>query len=235
MEMGEFTSNGAPVEDTENRESVMINSDIKEYMKLKKSVEDSNQVVKYWTDETSKLLESNGNIETNHDKLMMKISEIDKQISEITNIHATKEQELENLQNARTNLSHKLWNDCLSEVGKYADNFCQWIKEYSNNVLMKDIENFHKECEEVETDLVNLKQELNDMQRKHNSDYVEANTGIKDLSNLNTVITDIRRSNNNLMHTIRLTEVSLNKIEKKIEQNKIAINECKAKENTNMF
>lgn len=58
--------------------------------------------------------------------------------------------------------------------------------------MTKDIENYHEECKKVNDDLGILKQELNDMKRKHDLDYVEANMDIEDLSNFNTVISDIR-------------------------------------------
>lgn len=41
--------------------------------------------------------------------------------------------------------------------------------------------------------------------------------------------------NNNLMHSIRLAEDMLNKIDNKIKQSNAAINEYKEKEKTNMF
>lgn len=78
-------------------------------MKLRQSVENSNETVQYWTNETSKLLESNNNIEMNFDKLIMKVSDIDGQMSETVKVCTTKKQELEDLKNTRASLSQKQW------------------------------------------------------------------------------------------------------------------------------
>ncbi|XP_032676622.1 uncharacterized protein LOC116846638 [Odontomachus brunneus] len=233
--MTKFMSNKAALEDIDNREPVMINSGIEEFMTLRDSVENSNKNVNHWINQTSKLVESNRNIEINYDKLMMKVSDINERMSETTRMCTIKKQELEDLQHARMISSRKQWNDCLSEIGNYANNFCQWITEYCSDVLTKDIENYHEECKKVSDDLAILKQELNDIKREHDLDYVEANMDIKDLSNLDTVISDIKYGNNNLMRTIRLTENSLSKIQNKIEQCKVAINNYETKKNTNTF
>lgn len=78
-------------------------------MTLRKSIEDSNKIMENWGNQTSKLLESNKNIEVNYDKLMMKISDIDELMSETIKTRTVKKQELEDLQYARTNLSRKQW------------------------------------------------------------------------------------------------------------------------------
>ncbi|XP_014473926.1 PREDICTED: uncharacterized protein LOC106744048 [Dinoponera quadriceps] len=224
-------SNGAAMEDVESREAI-VNSNIEEFMMLRKSVENSNEKVEHWTNQTSKLLESNSNIDTAYEKLMMKVSDIDEQMSETMRIRSIKKQELEDLQKAREGLSHKKWGECLSEVGNYADNFCRWITEYSNDVLMKDIKDYHEECNKVSNDLAILKQEVNDMQGKHDADNVEANM---DLSNLDTIISDLRRGNNNLTHTVRSTENSLKKIQNKIKKCKVILNGYKEKEDTDIL
>lgn len=57
---------------------------------------------------------------------------------------------------------------------------------------MKDVENYRDDCKKVGDELAVLQQELNDMKREYDSDYIEANMDINDLSNLNTVMPDIK-------------------------------------------
>ncbi|KAH0947279.1 hypothetical protein HN011_011476 [Eciton burchellii] len=216
-------------EDIENPKSAVITANIKQFVTLRKLVEKSNREVRYWRNQMSKLLESNNNIEANYVKLVRKVSDIDAKISANTKIHAANKQELKDLQNARANMSHKQWNDCLSETGNYANYFSQWITEYSRDVLLKEIENHREECAKVGEELTVLKQELNDMRKKCDSDYIRANVD-DDLANLDGVISGTKLGNNNLMHNIRLTEDTLNKIQTKIKQSKIAINKYKIKE-----
>lgn len=78
-------------------------------MTLRNSVENSNKTVDHWTNQTSKLIESNRNIEMNYDKLMMKVFDIDEQMSETTRICTIKKQELEDSQHARMISSRKQW------------------------------------------------------------------------------------------------------------------------------
>lgn len=78
-------------------------------VKLRNLKEISNKKVEYWKNQTSKLLESNCNIEMNCDKLAQKITDIEAKISENTTIHIIKKQEIKDLQNARTNMSHMQW------------------------------------------------------------------------------------------------------------------------------
>lgn len=78
-------------------------------MTLRESVENSNKTVDCWINQTSKLLESNRNIEINYDKLRMKISDIDERMSEAMKINIIKKQELEDFRNARMVSLHKQW------------------------------------------------------------------------------------------------------------------------------
>jgi len=54
-------------------------------------------------------------------------------------------------------------------------------------VLLKEIENHREECAKVGEELTVLKQELNDMRKKCDSDYIRANVD-DDLANLDGVI-----------------------------------------------
>ncbi|XP_071572683.1 uncharacterized protein [Temnothorax nylanderi] len=212
-----------------------INSYIKQFMMLRKSIEKSNKEIQYWRNQKSKLLESNCNIETNFDKLSRQVSDIEEKILENTKIHVSKKQELRDLQSARTNMSHTQWNDCLSGIESYANDFSQWITNYSGHVLMKEIESHEKECRKVGEELAILKQELEAMTEECDLNYIEANVDDNDLSNLNNIISDVKSNNNNLVKKIRLEEDTLNKIQNKIKQSKIVLNESKTKEKTNAF
>ncbi|XP_011881254.1 PREDICTED: uncharacterized protein LOC105569411 [Vollenhovia emeryi] len=204
-------------------------------MTLRELAEKSDQEVKYWKSQKSKLFESNCNIEANLDKLSQKVTKVEEKISENTRTHIAKKQELKDLQSTRTNLSHKQWNDCLSETGRYANDFSEWITNYSRNVLMKEIESHRKDCSKVSEELAVLEQEVNDMREKYDLGYTEANVDDDDLSNLDSAIFDVRSCNNNLMKNVKLEEDTLNKLQSKIKQSNIALHESKAKKQTNMF
>ncbi|XP_071638623.1 uncharacterized protein [Temnothorax longispinosus] len=211
-----------------------INSYIKQFMTLRKSIEKSNKEIQYWRNQKSKLLESNCNIKTNFDKLSQQVSDIEENILENTKIHVSKKQELRDLQSARTNMSHKQWNDCLSGIESYANDFSQWITNYSGHVLMKEIESHDKECRKVGEELAILKRELEAMIEECDLNYIEANVDDNDLS-IN-IISDVKSNNNNLVKKIRLEKDTLNKIQNKIKQSKIVIlNKSKTKEKTNVF
>ncbi|XP_028050622.1 uncharacterized protein LOC105839777 [Monomorium pharaonis] len=213
-----------------------INAHIEQFMTLKKSIEKSNKEIQYWKNQKSKLFESNSNIERNFKKLSRQISDTEEKISESMRIHIAKKQEIKDLQNARTNTSHKQWNDCLSGIGNYAEGLSQWITNYSRYVLMKDLKNHQKECRKVSEELAILKEELNTMKRDCDSNYVEANVDDNDdLSNLNNTISNIRSSNSSLMKNIRLEEETLNKIQDKIKRSKVTLDESKTKEKINLF
>jgi len=59
-------------------------------------------------------------------------------------------------------------------------------------VLLKDIENHREECVKVGDELTVLKQELNDMRKKCDSDHIRANVDVNDLANLDGVISDTK-------------------------------------------
>ncbi|XP_039302659.1 uncharacterized protein LOC105192978 [Solenopsis invicta] len=222
------------LEETESPQRSEINSHIKQFETLKKSVEKSNKEIQHWKNQKSKLLESNNNIEANFDMLSRQVLDMEEKLSENMRIHIAKKQEVKDLQNMRANTSNKQWKDCLSGIGKYAEDFCQWITNYSRHVLMKDIESHQKECRKVGNELAILKQQLDDLTRDCDVDYVEANVDDNDLSNLNNIISDARSGNSNLMRNIKLEEDTLNKIEDKIKRSKVALDEFKAKEKTNL-
>ncbi|XP_070513958.1 putative leucine-rich repeat-containing protein DDB_G0290503 isoform X2 [Cardiocondyla obscurior] len=211
-----------------------INSYIKQLMTLRKSIEKSVVGIEYWKNQKSKLLESNSFIEMNCEKLSRQVSDIEEKILENTRIHIAKKQELKDLQNARKNVAHKQWNDCLSKIDNYANDFSQWIRNYSRDVLMKEIENHRDGCRKVNEELAILKQEVEDMQKEFKLDCID-NVEDDDLSTLEIVTSDLNFSNNNLTKNIELEEDMLNKIQNKIEQSKIILNESKTKEKTNVF
>lgn len=80
-----------------------------QFVTLKEAAEKSDKKVRYYTSQVSKLLESNRNIETNYEKLMLKISEIDAKILQNTRVRALKRQELKDLRGARTHTLNKQW------------------------------------------------------------------------------------------------------------------------------
>ncbi|XP_012235616.1 uncharacterized protein [Linepithema humile] len=223
------------ITDVENSKSVLIDTHIKELIKLSKLNEIFNKKIEYSRNQMSKLLGSNCNIEMNCNKLAQKITDMDAKISENTTIHITKKQEMKDFQNIRANLSHKQWDNCLSEIGNYANNFSQWITDYSREVLMKDIRDHQEECKKIGEELTILKKELDDMRAECDSDYIVANVDVNDLPSINGVISDIKPSNNNLMDAVRSTENTLNKIQKKIKQRKIAVNEYETKDKSSKF
>jgi len=59
-------------------------------------------------------------------------------------------------------------------------------------VLLRDIENHHEECAKVGDELRVLKQELDDMRKKCDSDYIRADVDVNDLANLDGVISDTK-------------------------------------------
>ncbi|XP_018394149.1 PREDICTED: chromosome partition protein Smc-like [Cyphomyrmex costatus] len=211
-------------EDIENPGS-HVKSYIEQFTALKKLVERSDREIQYWKNQKSKLLESNSSIGMNFDKLMQNVSYMEDKISENTRIYITKKQELKDLQIARTNMLYKQWNNCLLETGRYADSFCQWMTNYSRDYLTKEISSHQEECEKVRTELEILKQEVENMKTECNADYTEANMDDHDnLSNLNSAISDMKSSNNNLIKHIKMEEDELNKIQNKIKQCKVKLN-----------
>ncbi|XP_020283933.1 protein MLP1-like [Pseudomyrmex gracilis] len=216
-------------------ESTQINSFIKQYVTLKQSLERSNRKVRRWESETCRLLNSNRNIEIKLDKLMQNVSDTNANISANVRDQSAKKQELRNFQSARADLSHKQWNNNLTEIGNYANDFSQWITEYSRNVLTRDIESHNEECKRVSKELELLKDELNDMRNEVDADCIQANVDIGDLPNITNIMSTIKMVNNNLMHSIRLAEDMLNKIDNKIRQSNAAIKEYKEKEKTDIF
>lgn len=220
-------------EEIKNRSGPNINSLIKQYATLKTLLEKSNKELQYWKRQKSQLLQSNSNIETNVNKLSQTVSKIEAEIREYTGIYDAKKEELKDQQGARTATLDKQWSDCSSEIGSYADDFSQWITNYSRDVLMKEIENHQKDCGKVGQELAIMKQELDDMKGECDTEYVEANAD--DLSYLNDIIFCIRSGNNNLKKNVRLREEELNKIQNKIKQSKVALNDAKTKENANAF
>lgn len=62
----------------------------------------------------------------------------------------------------------------------------------SRNVLMNEIESHQKECRKVGEELAILKQELDDMKGECDLDYVEVNVDDNDLSNLDSIIYDVK-------------------------------------------
>lgn len=65
--------------------------------------------MEHLTNETSKLLQSNRNIETDYDDLVQKVSDIETKILENTNVYCVKKQELKNFEAARAQISHEQW------------------------------------------------------------------------------------------------------------------------------
>lgn len=58
---------------------------------------------------------------------------------------------------------------------------------------MKNIEDHQKECKKTGNELAILKQEVDDMIKKYDLNYIEANTDdVDDLQNLDSVISDIK-------------------------------------------
>lgn len=57
---------------------------------------------------------------------------------------------------------------------------------------MKEIESHQQECRNVAEELAILKQELNDMKEECDSDYVEVNVDDNNLSNLNSIIFNVK-------------------------------------------
>ncbi|XP_050454074.1 uncharacterized protein LOC126852863 [Cataglyphis hispanica] len=231
-EMEESMNNEIGLENVENSQSDMITSHIKQLVTLRKSVKNSDRKVQCLKKYMSNLIESNRNIETNLEKLEENVFDIDAKITAATKIHDVKKQELKDLENTRANTLRKQWDDSLSKIGNYANDFSQWITEYSKDVLMKDIEDHQKECKKVAHEFAFLKKEVDDMRKKYDLNCIEANVDIDDLPNLDTVISNIKSSNNKLIHKTRSMEDKLNKIQKKLKQCKIAVNEYKMKENT---
>ncbi|KYN03891.1 hypothetical protein ALC62_05192 [Cyphomyrmex costatus] len=95
----------------------------------------------------------------------------------------------------------------------------------SRDYLTKEISSHQEECEKVRTELEILKQEVENMKTECNADYTEANMDDHDnLSNLNSAISDMKSSNNNLIKHIKMEEDELNKIQNKIKQCKVKLN-----------
>ncbi|XP_011251051.1 uncharacterized protein LOC105248133 [Camponotus floridanus] len=202
---------------------------------LRESVKKSDKKVQYLKTHLSNLIASNHSIEANLDKLEQNVSDIDAKISAATKIHAVKKQELKDFENARTNTLRKQWNDFLSKTGSYANNFSQWITEYSKDVLTKDIEDHQKECKKVLNELTILKQEVDDMREKCGMNCIEANVDVGDVPNLDSIISNIKLNNGKLIQNVRSMEDTLNKTQKKLKQCQIAVNEYKMKEKTNLY
>jgi len=62
----------------------------------------------------------------------------------------------------------------------------------SRDVLMNEIKSHQKECRKVGEELAILKQELDDMKGECDLDYVEVNVDDNDLSNLDSIIYDVK-------------------------------------------
>lgn len=58
--------------------------------------------------------------------------------------------------------------------------------------MRKDIEDHQKECKKVSDELSILKEEVDNMIRKNNLNYIEANVDIDDLPNFDSVISNIK-------------------------------------------
>ncbi|KMQ93326.1 hypothetical protein RF55_6576 [Lasius niger] len=164
-----------------------------QFITLRKAAKTSDEKVEKLKKHMSNLVESNCNIEANLNKLEQNAFDIDAKITTATKIQVEKKQELTDLQNARANTLHKQWSNCLSEVGNYASDFSKWITEYSNDVLMKNIEDHQEECKKTGNELAILKQEVDDMIKKYDLNYIETNIDdVDDLQNLDSVISDIK-------------------------------------------
>ncbi|XP_029157411.1 uncharacterized protein LOC114929874 isoform X2 [Nylanderia fulva] len=172
----------------ENAESSdLIISDIKQFATLRDSIKMFDRQAQRLNKHTLNLVESNHNIERNVDKLEQNMVKHDAKIMTTAKLHVEKKQELMDLQNAKANISHKEWDNCLSKIGKYADSFSQWITEYSRDTLMKHIEGYQKECKKVSDELTILKREVDDAIRKYDLNYIEANVDVDDLPSFDSV------------------------------------------------
>ncbi|XP_029679018.1 protein MLP1-like isoform X3 [Formica exsecta] len=187
LEMEESMNNEIDLENVENSQSDMITSHIKQFVTLKESVKNSDRKVQYLKKHMSNLVDSNRNIEANLEKLEQNVFDIDTKISAATKIYDVKKQELKNLESARAYTLRKQWDDSLSKIGNYANDFSQWITEYSRNILMKDIEDHQKECKKVAHEFAFLKEEVDDMRKKYNLNCIEVNVDVDDLPNFDTV------------------------------------------------
>lgn len=164
-----------------------------QFTALKEMVDKWNYKVQYYMNHTSKLLESNGNIEADCEKLTLNLSDIDAKIANDTKIRLMKKQELKNCQSARTEELNKQWwiilrrnkytiqiianerrnywissllkiviniictvkqfsfcfrDDCLVEIGKYSNDFSQWITTYVWFLIIKSLWiNYSISCE----------------------------------------------------------------------------------------
>lgn len=78
-------------------------------MTLRKSIEKLNKKIECRQNQSSKLFRSNNNIELIRDKLQREITDIEAKVSLNKMIDTTKKQEVKDFQNARANMSQKLW------------------------------------------------------------------------------------------------------------------------------
>lgn len=171
-------------ENIERSESDMIISHIKQFVTLRDSAEICDRKVQKLKKHMSNLIENNYGIERNLDKLEHNVIDIDTKMMRTEKIHVEKKEELMDLQNARSNILCKKWNNCLSKIGNYVNSFCQWITEYSRDILEKDIENHQKECEKTRDELSIFKQEVEETIRKCDLNYIETN--MDDLQNFDS-------------------------------------------------
>ncbi|XP_072762837.1 uncharacterized protein [Anoplolepis gracilipes] len=172
--------NEIDLENVESSQSDVITSNIRQFITLKHSVENSNRKVQYFKKEMSNLVESNRNIETNLNKLEKDVFDIEAKIEMTRKSHNEKKQELKDLESVKMNILRKQWNGCLSKIGNYSNDFCQWITKYSRDILMKDIENHQRECSKVGNELAILKQEVDDMRKKCGLNCTEINVDVDD-------------------------------------------------------
>ncbi|XP_076635712.1 uncharacterized protein LOC143348885 [Colletes latitarsis] len=202
-----------------------INVLIKQLMELKDAINKCKRNRYYWESHFSVLSMNIWAGQIKYRELQKKEARIREAISKATKLAKFKQQELRSLKLERAEFSSGQWRNFQIKCADYKDNFVDAHMQYSIQNLSGNIEQYQKDYNKIQDELLIQSKELESLKMEHDSICLNSDGDTDEILIINILLRDIMvNNNNNMLHKIKSTQRTLKKLENKIKQKKAVLN-----------
>ncbi|XP_076546273.1 uncharacterized protein LOC117611838 [Osmia lignaria lignaria] len=219
--MAEFSVN---VEEVSDNQADRINCLIKEYTELKKMINKYKTSRYYWELHYSTLSINIWSGQIKYTKLQENETRLRTSIIESTKLTDFKEQELKNLIAKRGIYFSEQCDNFRIKSTKFTDNFLRAQKEYSVDILTKDIKQYCDEYEKTNKELLELKNKLTKLEIDCGFNCLSLAEENDEILKINAVLIDVRENNNIKLLKIKSAQDMLKGLKNEIKQKKMLTN-----------
>ncbi|XP_026297079.1 uncharacterized protein LOC113218845, partial [Apis mellifera] len=173
-----------------NNQADRINYLIKRFTELKETICKYKKIRNYWESHYSTLSMNIWAGQVKYLELQKKETNLRNEISEMIEIIKFQQQELKNLTKERTIYFTKQCDKFRIMDMKYTNNFLRAQKEYSNENLIKDIQEFQKKYEKIYSELPILKEKLIKLKTLCDLNDLNSKKETEEILKINLVLTN---------------------------------------------